>query len=70
MECQWLTGLSAGDDLKFFFRPLNQRESTGDGLALNRLAMHGNKRLWLTGLAIRQFGIRCSVQFSSVRVFV
>jgi len=41
MECQWLTSLSAGNDLQIF-RRLNQGESAGDGLALNRLALARN----------------------------
>jgi len=41
MECQWLTGLSAGDGLQIF-RRLNECESAGDGLALNRLALARN----------------------------
>jgi len=41
MECQWLTALSAGDGLPNF-RRLNQCESPGDGLALNRLALARN----------------------------
>jgi len=41
MECQWLTGLSAGDGLQIF-RRLNQYELAGDGLALNQLALARN----------------------------
>jgi len=41
MECQWLTGLSAGDGLQIF-RRLNQCESAGDGLAPNWLALARN----------------------------
>jgi len=41
VECQWLTSLSAGDGLQIF-RQLNQCESAGDGLALNRLALARN----------------------------
>jgi len=37
MECQWLTGLSAGDGLQIFRRL--KCESAGDGLALNRLEL-------------------------------
>jgi len=41
VECQWLTGLSAGDGLQIF-RQLNQCELAGDGLPLNRLALARN----------------------------
>ena len=41
MEFQWLTGFSAGM-VVIFFRRLNQCESAGDGLALNRLALARN----------------------------
>jgi len=41
MKFQWLTGFSAGM-VVIFFRRLNQCESAGDGLALNRLALARN----------------------------
>jgi len=41
MDCQWLTGLSAGHGL-YIFRQLNQRESAGDGLALSQLVLARN----------------------------
>jgi len=41
MKRQWLTGLLAGDRLPIF-RRLNQCESAGDGLAVNRLALARN----------------------------
>jgi len=41
VECQRLTGLSADDGLQIFLR-LNQCESAGDSLALNRLALARN----------------------------
>ena len=41
MECQWLTGLLVVDGL-YIFRWLNQCESAGEGLALNRLALARN----------------------------
>jgi len=48
MECQWLTGLSAGDGLSIF-RRLNQCESAGDGFISTESAGVGEKRLQLTG---------------------
>ena len=61
MEFQWLTGFSAGDGL-YIFRRLNQCESAGDGLALNRLALARN------GCGLQDYCIVTLVLFCGINI--